>query len=599
VNLRQQWTDHPEQENADLELQARNTSHVQEMMDDTLEQRLTMVTASSKAKGPCSRFIAQPGANWRLAWDLSGAILIGYDTVAIPFDLSFQPTRGTFLTTMDWVTMLFWTFDMVFTFFVGYMHRGQVVMSPSRIAQRYLMTWFTLDALVVAGDWFNNVGKASTGSGSVSGFARLVRSLRAIRVLRLLRLLKLRRMMAELQDQISSEYTYLLLNLLKLLFFILFLNHGIACVWYWLGRSMMADGQPSWVSKNEMMGRDIGYKYTTSMHWTLTQFTPASMEVFPQNTWERTMSVIVLMFALVAFSSFVGSISTSMTALRNMNADTAKQFWMLRRYLKQQGIPKKISRRILKYLEYIVERKQGKVQHQSIKILGLLSEQLREELLCELTRPHLQGYQLFKYMNYFPHMEVTFRRLCTFAFKNSLIATGDVLFYTGDEATHTYCVINGHVIYHIEGRDLFPPVQEMEWLSEAAIWVPWKHMGRLSAMAETELLAADVKIFTTECCKSVATWRVTSSFAKIFLEAYNFCENAPTDVIRDDSFRTTLENQCNAGRGSVMTLCVEHGGVEPGTPRAKEEAEKSSGLRGRVQSAVNTRMLSRNSKRET
>merc|ERR1719506_1788119 len=131
----------------------------------------------------------------------------------------------------------------------------------------------------------------------------------------------------------------------------------IACCWYALGRSAENSGV-SWILANKIENRALSYKYFTSMHWTLTQFTPASMEVFPQNTAERLFSVVVLMFALVAFSSFVGSISTSMTALRNMNADVNKQFWLLRRYLKQQGVTKLVGKRILKYLEYIVERKQ-------------------------------------------------------------------------------------------------------------------------------------------------------------------------------------------------------------------------------------------------
>merc|ERR1712072_979908 len=140
------------------------------------------------------------------------------------------------------------------------------------------MTWFILDVVVVFADWFNNVGNASSGGGTVSGLGRLMRSLRVIRVLRLLRLLKLRRMLADLQDHISSEYTYLLLSLLKLLCFILFLNHGIACCWYFLGRMTRDSGQVCWIDANKMMERELGYKYTTSLHWTLTQFTPASME---------------------------------------------------------------------------------------------------------------------------------------------------------------------------------------------------------------------------------------------------------------------------------------------------------------------------------
>mmetsp|Transcript_92130 Transcript_92130/g.264040 ORF Transcript_92130/g.264040 Transcript_92130/m.264040 type:complete len:230 (+) Transcript_92130:1395-2084(+) len=46
----------------------------------------------------------------------------------------------------------------------------------------------------------------------------------------------------------------------------------------------------------------VGYAalvFWTSMHWSLTQFTPASMEVFPGTMAERTYSVVILLFAMV------------------------------------------------------------------------------------------------------------------------------------------------------------------------------------------------------------------------------------------------------------------------------------------------------------
>jgi len=353
--------------------------------------------------------------------------------------------------------------------------------------------------------------------------------------LRLLRLLKLRKMLADLQDHISSEYTYLFFHLVKLLCFILFLNHGIACAWYAVGRSTALSG-PSWTNANKMGGRSLGYRYTTSLHWTLTQFTPASMEVFPQNTAERTMSVIVLMFALVAFSSFVGSISTSMTALRNMNADTSKQFWLLRRFLKQQTIPRTVGRRILKYLEFIVEKDHGKVQKDSIKILSRLSEQLHEELTFELTKPKIGSYLIFEYMLDIPGLEVVARRLTATALTSRVIASGDYLFYPGDEASNFYCFLFGCLDYTMDGEELKPRIQEKEWISEAALYTKWRHMGKLRALAETELMVWNVPQFLDVVAISVTSWTPLASFAKDWLELFAVI-NA-SDIIRDDDFRT-------------------------------------------------------------
>lgn len=562
LNLRTPWTVHQEMASLSKYMMAKSGGGMQEHEDQperrTMRETLQMATNKIKANAnvtkrirhlTCSSMIATPGANWRLCWDLSGACLIGYDVIMIPFDLAFMPKENAFLIFMDWLTMLFWTMDMVFTFFVGYISRGRLVMSPAAIAKRYLITWFLLDAVVVAGDWFNNVGSASSGgSGSVSGLGKLVRSLRAIRVLRLLRLLKLRRMMAELQDHISSEYTYLLLSLTKLLLFILFLNHGIACLWYWVGRRAAEQTRPSWVTKNEIQDRELGYKYTTSLHWTLTQFTPASMEVMPQNTEERTMSVIVLMFALVAFSSFVGSISTSMTALRNMNADTNKQFWMLRRFLKQQNVTKPVGRRILKYLEYIIEKKQGKVQQAAIRILNMLSGQLQEELSYELTSKHLMNGAFFQYYLGFPHMDVTVRKVCSVAMKKVTFATADVLFYTGDEASQVYCFVGGDIDIVADETVVDPPVEELEWIAEIALWTPWKHMSMCQANYESDIITVSINKFVEECNKSVISWSLAAKYGKKFLETLEELDVPPGDLMRHSEVKDAMQIFANTER---------------------------------------------------
>merc|ERR1719476_1336289 len=108
------------------------------------------------------------------------------------------------------------------------------------------------------------------------------------------------------------------------------LNHVIACVWYLIGRLSMAEGLANWVEFGKVKGSAISYLYATSLHWSLTQFTPASMDISARNIWERLFSVMVLVFAMLVFSSIVASITSAMMKLRNMQGDEMRQFWLLR-----------------------------------------------------------------------------------------------------------------------------------------------------------------------------------------------------------------------------------------------------------------------------
>merc|ERR1719499_204026 len=111
--------------------------------------------------------------------------------------------------------------------------------------------------------------------------------------------------------------------------FILTMNHFIACGWWLTGKASLSLDLHSWITWGEPF-QDFGvaYQYATSLHWTLTQFTPASMDVVARNVLERFYSIIVLLFAMVAFSSIVGTVTSSMTVIRTMRNDKQKQFWM-------------------------------------------------------------------------------------------------------------------------------------------------------------------------------------------------------------------------------------------------------------------------------
>merc|ERR1712232_66922 len=102
-------------------------------------------------------------------------------------------------------------------------------------------------------------------------------------------------------------------------FFIILVNHVLACVWYKIGEENVP-GYGSWLEHNDMLDKSTAYQYFTALHFSLTQFTPASMDVHPRNLSERMFSVVVLIFALCIFSSFVSSITAAMTYLRNLTA---------------------------------------------------------------------------------------------------------------------------------------------------------------------------------------------------------------------------------------------------------------------------------------
>merc|ERR1719433_1246222 len=140
---------------------------------------------------------------------------------------------------------------------------------------------------------------------------------------------------------------------------LLFINHYLACMRYLLA-DVQLGSRPTWLDEHNFDSSPWEYQYLTAFHWSITQFTPASMHVQPQNAIERTFTIGVVIFALVGFSYLVGSITNSLTQLRSMSEDSHKQFWMLRRYLKHNRVSTALSVRIQRYLEHAWQRQKAR-----------------------------------------------------------------------------------------------------------------------------------------------------------------------------------------------------------------------------------------------
>merc|ERR1712007_143897 len=146
-------------------------------------------------------------------------------------------------------------------------------------------------------------------------------------------------------------------------------------------------GKDGWVKFYTTPDDSWKMLYLISLHWSLTQFTPATMAVQPQNLAEQAFAVAVLLFALVTFSSFVSSITNLMTHLQSLSSEQAKQFLKLERYLSDNHISFHLSFRVRRFLDHFFKEQNKKSHEKDVEILIYLSEPLRMELHREVYSP--------------------------------------------------------------------------------------------------------------------------------------------------------------------------------------------------------------------
>merc|ERR1719468_417353 len=169
------------------------------------------------------------------------------------------------------------------------------------------------------------------------------------------------------------------------------INHFISCIFYLIA-DLQYGKKETWIDSLVLADASWEYKYLTAFHWSMTQFTPATMQLQPHNSVERAFAITGVVLALVGFSYLVGIITNSRSQLRSMTEDASKQFWILRRYLKHNHVPIILSCRIQRYLEHAWKRQRSSVSEP--KLCSLLSEQLANELKCARSLPHLLVHPL-------------------------------------------------------------------------------------------------------------------------------------------------------------------------------------------------------------
>jgi hypothetical protein len=472
-----------------------------------------------------------PTSPVRLTMDVGGMFMIAYDSFFIPYNLVFYPEADSLKDPMFWLALSFWQTDMILSMFSGYVDKdGTIVLSIPRILKKYVQFWFWLDCLVVGADWI--VVLQSTNRG-LFGMFRSVRVLRMVRSLRLLRMAKLKKIVEAIRDQTNSEYFDAALEVIKSITLIMGLNHYVACIWFFAGSYMLDAEDPSsfeewkdpdnpidknitWVLKHNFEGEDasVVYKYLTSLHWSLTQFTPAAMEVVSTNRIERLISVITLVFALIVFGSFLSSMTASVSKIRNGGAEREKQASNLRRYLNNVDIPESLKIRVRKYADHrsASMANQG-LKKSDVKYLGLLSKHLDMEMNYYANRKQVILCPLF----YILHCRAKpqFMQVLSSCMTTANVAPGDVLFSVGETAHFVIFLTRGKVKYSLEGgEDLL--LRQGARLAEIALWSPWNYVGTATAVASGEIISFDVDKYVTALLKNGKAANLVYDFGEAF-----------------------------------------------------------------------------------
>lgn len=569
---------------------------------DSVFSHLSEEAQEEAARRPLAeRIVFRPDSMGRAIFEVFSLVVLLHDSLLLPFVLAWDPPITALLAAGQYIALVFWTTDMMLSFCTGFYHEGEVVLDLHRVVAHYLRGWFWLDFSVnlvdASGVLLENILQSSSD-------LRVIRRLRVIRLLGVARVMRLFPRFRELGTQSLYTNWNIFLQVVKLLCIILWINHISCCAWYGIGR-IRGDTNLSWldtVVADDMTYRTAPrtYQYFTAMHFSMTQMTPGSMQVFPVNTLERIFNVISLIFGLLFGTSLVSQISTKMIQFSLARQEYIQRMGTLRQFLRENNIPQVLATRIQKQVSD--RMKVGKrLTENDVVALNSLSRALRGELRYAAFSPYIVLHPLF--LAWADIASQTIRELCNLsAIHLMCMSPGKVLFAAGSKADSAFLLIRGTMNYvyenqnedgepnkprtsallqlmvgadeqkeySSEGDDMMRPsisgemhqdqasagsrevqseqVVEGSWLCEAALWTDWVHLGTLEAFTACELLslscAGIAKVIRAQHQVAV----ITQSWAHAFCRA---CEYSTCDIMQD--------------HGAIISLMPEEAREQIGT----------------------------------
>jgi len=474
-----------------------------------------------------TRLIMPPSCWQRLVWDMASLLALVWDMITIPLMVfDFDELQVAYV--MRLATVVFWTMDIGMSLCTGYYDGSTVELKFSKICQRYVRTWMTPDFLVASLDWSLLLwGTQQGGIVKVARVTKTFRFVRLLRVLRLARVMKVASLFEELTTYVVSDMMVMAMGITRLFCFLVLFNHYIACGWYAVSKS--GPYEESWMAKaqDEYSYRydgnvkskpvSIVHWYLMCFHWSLAQFTPAPNNQHPKCFAERAYAVFVILFGIIYFSSFLGSITSLIASIRQKTNEKTKNQDLARRFINENHVSLELGARITCFLKQQQFRQRSCVLEKDVTSLKSLPELTLTELHSEVYAPLLMAHPFFyqladcsaDFMITISHNAVQ---------DVSLMPNGQ-LFAVGADAPGMYVLKSGAAVYYSDASESQAfKIKPSQNLSEAALWVQWRYTGKLFAVKSCLFIALNTVEFHKCARKDYFAWALCQNYAKLFVE---------------------------------------------------------------------------------
>ena len=178
------------------------------------------------------RMLINPTSRFMQRWDPLMMTMLIFVAIVTPYEVAFLETK---LSPLFWINRgvdVIFILDMAVQFCLMYESNQLIggpvfVKDPSKIAKRYLKSWFLVDLVSILP--FEIAAVTQKGSSSTLKRMKIIRVVRLLKLLRLVRIMRQSRIFRHIEVNISISYS--IINICKYVIVMLCVSHWFACIW--------------------------------------------------------------------------------------------------------------------------------------------------------------------------------------------------------------------------------------------------------------------------------------------------------------------------------------------------------------------------------
>mmetsp|Transcript_147574 Transcript_147574/g.472026 ORF Transcript_147574/g.472026 Transcript_147574/m.472026 type:complete len:330 (+) Transcript_147574:576-1565(+) len=227
------------------------------------------------------------------------------------------------------------------------------------------------------------------------------------------------------------------------------------------------------------------------------------------------------MIGLVVGSTLVSLLSAGMVEMKMLSQYRDNQMRLLTQYLRENAIRGQIGTAVrTQVLERLSDL--AKLKSSDVPVLSLLSRELRMRLHSEVCMAHLVSHPLLRLCM---HLDDRWPLQLCDAIEVVHHHKDDCIFAPCTNAKAAYVLIDGAMLYsQTPGSSMVAEEWSVElshrcWLSQAALWSEWLHVGELTATEPCQVL----EVNADACAQAFIGNRVVGTLASEYCRCFHAC----------------------------------------------------------------------------